>query len=136
MELFRTRRHGDMLSRSPDGKKLRFSEKLSRLKERLKNPEWRRYGGLLLAGKVLGVAAVLFVMVGGPILLSEGSKIVVHPAYAAEADAKDAPKADAPKADAPKDAPKADATAPAAPGTPAAPAAGAPASEPSTLGKP
>src|SRR5579875_4128936 len=41
---------------------LRFSEKLSRLAVRLRDPEWRRYGKLLIAGKVLGVAAVLLVM--------------------------------------------------------------------------
>ena len=36
--------------------------KVSRLGERLKDPEWRRYGGLLLAGKLLGIAAVFGVM--------------------------------------------------------------------------
>jgi ammonium transporter, Amt family len=42
--------------------KLSLSEKFSRLAVRLRDPEWRRYGGLLLAGKVLGVAAVLLIM--------------------------------------------------------------------------
>ena len=41
---------------------LLLSGKFSRLRERLRNPEWRRYGGTLLAGKVLGVGLVLAVM--------------------------------------------------------------------------
>ena len=42
--------------------KLSFSSKLSRLSERLKDPEWRRYGKLLLAGKFLGILAVFAIM--------------------------------------------------------------------------
>ena len=42
--------------------KLSLSEKFSRLAVRLRDPEWRRYGGVLLAGKLLGVAAVLMIM--------------------------------------------------------------------------
>ena len=34
--------------------KLSRSEKFSRLRQRLRNPEWRRFGGTLLAGKMLG----------------------------------------------------------------------------------
>ena len=45
-----------------EAKDLRFSEKLSRLAVRLRDPEWRRYGRALLAGKLMGVAAVLLVM--------------------------------------------------------------------------
>ncbi len=45
------------------GNKLSLSEKFSRLAVRLKDPEWRRYGRLLLAGKALGVALVLLVIV-------------------------------------------------------------------------
>jgi len=44
------------------GRRLSFSEKLSRLKVRLGQSEWRKYGTTLLAGKVIGVAAVLLVM--------------------------------------------------------------------------
>jgi Amt family ammonium transporter len=33
--------------------------KLARLRARLRDPEWRRYGGLLLAGKALGIATLL-----------------------------------------------------------------------------
>jgi ammonium transporter, Amt family len=45
-----------------EGKKLSFSEKASRLATRLRDPEWRRYGKLLLAGKMMGVALVLLIM--------------------------------------------------------------------------
>jgi ammonium transporter, Amt family len=51
-----------MSAKLQGGRKLSFSEKLSRLKVRLGQSEWRKYGTTLLAGKVLGVAAVLLVM--------------------------------------------------------------------------
>ena len=41
------------------GRKLSLSEKLSRLRTRLRDPEWRRYGTLLIAGKAIGLMAVL-----------------------------------------------------------------------------
>jgi Amt family ammonium transporter len=44
------------------GRKLSFSEKLARLRTRLKDPEWRRYGTLLFVGKALGVTAVLLII--------------------------------------------------------------------------
>ncbi len=40
-------------------RRLSYSEKISRLRNRLRNPEWRRYGKLLLVGKGAGVALVL-----------------------------------------------------------------------------
>ena len=43
--------------------RLSLSQKFSRLGRRLKNPEWRRYGGTLLGGKLLGLGVVLLVMV-------------------------------------------------------------------------
>jgi Amt family ammonium transporter len=43
-------------------KRITFAEKISRLRLRLKNPEWRRYGGTLLAGKGIGVALALAIM--------------------------------------------------------------------------
>src|SRR5690348_2391745 len=43
-------------------RKILLSEKISRLGVRLRNPEWRKYGGTLLAGKVLGVGLVLAIM--------------------------------------------------------------------------
>ena len=42
--------------------RLNFSDKLSRLRERMHSPEWRRYGYLLAAGKLLGIALVFGVM--------------------------------------------------------------------------
>src|SRR6266567_3989822 len=40
-------------------KRLTLSQKMSRLGVRLRDPEWRRYGGLLLTGKGLGVALLI-----------------------------------------------------------------------------
>jgi len=40
-------------------KRLTLSQKMSRLGVRLRDPEWRRYGGLLLIGKGLGVALLI-----------------------------------------------------------------------------
>ncbi len=51
-----------MLRKPQRERRLSLSEKVSRLIARLKEPEWRRYGGTLLAGKVVGVGAVLGVM--------------------------------------------------------------------------
>jgi Amt family ammonium transporter len=39
--------------------RLTFPQKLSRLATRLTEREWRRYGGLLIAGKMIGLASVL-----------------------------------------------------------------------------
>src|ERR1700674_2493329 len=51
------------MSGSPQyGKKLSLSEKLSRLAVRLRAPEWRRYGKLLFAGKLMGVGLTLVIM--------------------------------------------------------------------------
>ncbi len=46
------------------GPKLRFGEKLTRMGERLRDPEWRRYFKTILAGKALGIALLLAVVVG------------------------------------------------------------------------
>jgi Amt family ammonium transporter len=40
-------------------KKMSLSGKLTRLAVRLRNPEWRRYGALLLYGKLIGIALLL-----------------------------------------------------------------------------
>ncbi|HEU5234949.1 MAG TPA: ammonium transporter [Terriglobales bacterium] len=42
--------------------KLSLSAKFSRLARRLRDKEWRRYGGLLIAGKAVGLMAVLAVI--------------------------------------------------------------------------
>src|SRR6185369_10683912 len=44
------------------GTRLSLAQKFSRLLVRLRDPEWRSYGGTLLAGKVLGVGLVLAIM--------------------------------------------------------------------------
>src|SRR5579862_4483130 len=51
-----------MTSKQQDGRKLGFAQKLSRLGDRMHTPEWRRYGGALLVGKVAGVVLTLMVM--------------------------------------------------------------------------
>ena len=43
-------------------RRMSLSEKFSRLAVRLRNPEWRKYGGALFAGKGIGIALVLVVM--------------------------------------------------------------------------
>src|SRR5215469_12952474 len=42
--------------------RLTLSEKVSRLSTRMRNPEWRRYGGTMLGGKLLGLGVVLLLM--------------------------------------------------------------------------
>ena len=44
------------------GTSLSLSQKCSRLATRLREPEWRRYGATLLAGKVAGVGLTLLIM--------------------------------------------------------------------------
>src|SRR5579884_2213017 len=51
-----------MKAREHRDRKLSFSQKLSRLAVRLRSAEWRRYGKLLFAGKLLGVGLILVVM--------------------------------------------------------------------------
>src|SRR5690348_4950682 len=38
---------------------LTFQQKVTRLRGRLRDPEWRQYGMVLLAGKALGIALLL-----------------------------------------------------------------------------
>jgi ammonium transporter, Amt family len=54
-----TIRSCDMSVIAKEGKKLSLLEKLSRLATRLRDPQWRRYGGLLLGGKAMGLGMVL-----------------------------------------------------------------------------
>ena len=68
-----------------DGAKLTYREKFSRLTIRMRDPVWRRYGMLILAGKFIGVALLLAAMYLVPILIAEGPKIFSgSPAYAQE----------------------------------------------------
>jgi Amt family ammonium transporter len=46
--------------------KLSYAEKFSRLRLRLRDPEWRRYFKLIMAGKALGILMVLGLIVIGP----------------------------------------------------------------------
>lgn len=50
------------MSTIPRRTKLSMSEKFSRLARRLREPEWRRYGKLLLAGKAIGLGIVLLII--------------------------------------------------------------------------
>jgi Amt family ammonium transporter len=51
-----------MAGTSERKRKLSFSEKVSRLSVRLRDPEWRRYGSALILGKAAGMALVLAVI--------------------------------------------------------------------------
>src|SRR5580704_2288118 len=108
-----------------------LSKKFVRLGERMRDPEWRRYGKLLIAGKMFGFFMVFFLMIGLPHLISVAPKLFCGSVQAADADTKttDAKTADtkAPDAKAP-DAKAGDATTGTA--TPATPAAGAAAPAP------
>src|SRR3954451_22830560 len=44
-------------------KKLSLSAKIKRLRSRLRDPEWRKYGTLLLTGKLMGLAVLLTAVV-------------------------------------------------------------------------
>src|SRR5689334_21274893 len=52
-----------------DSKRLSLQQKLVRLRARMHDPEWRRYGKLLLAGKVLGVGLLVGLLLLTPELL-------------------------------------------------------------------
>src|SRR5580704_10799103 len=81
--------------------KLPLSQRLARLAGRLKDPEWRRYGRLLVLGKALGIGLVFLIMLGIPAILSVAPSLISGTANAQQADAK------------PADAAPADASAPA-----------------------
>jgi Amt family ammonium transporter len=95
-----------------EAKHLSFSQRIHRLGGRLRDPEWRRYGKLLLLGKLLGIGLTLFLMIGVPSLISVAPSLISGTANAQEPDAK---PADAAPVDAkPADAASAGAAAPAA----------------------
>ena len=50
------------MAKSRTEKRLTFAEKLTRLRGRLKDPQWRKYGGTMLGGKMIGVGLVLLIM--------------------------------------------------------------------------
>jgi ammonium transporter, Amt family len=67
-----------------DDRKLTFGAKCSRLGHRLRDPEWRRYGMLLLAGKMLGLCMLALMVTVGPRLPDIVSSLMSSPAYAAD----------------------------------------------------
>jgi len=52
-----------MLAISQEATKLSLSEKITRFAARLRDPDWRRYGKLLFAGKAIGVGVTLLFIV-------------------------------------------------------------------------
>src|ERR1700685_1354914 len=62
----RSRKSKPVVDVADDEVKLTWSEKYSRLRGRLKDPQWLRYGKLLLAGKFMGLAVVAAIVLGGP----------------------------------------------------------------------
>ena len=57
--------------RSKEAERLSFSQKVVRLGHRLSDPQWRRYGLTLMAGKFIALAILLFViLVAVPSILS------------------------------------------------------------------
>ncbi len=81
-------------------KKLTYSEKLVRFRARLRDPEWRRYGGLLLTGKAVGIGLVLLLMVGVPALMRVAPSVVVGTVHAQDSGAPAGEAAAAPAAEA------------------------------------
>src|SRR5205085_1353916 len=70
--------------------RLSFSSKLDRLAGRLKQPEWRRYAKLLIAGKLLGLAAVFGIMLAiqiAPNIIGSSTAVAQQAAPAAAAPA-------------------------------------------------
>ncbi len=63
------------LAAGPGGR-LTFSQKLHRLGARMKDPQWRKYFRIVLAGKAVGLILVLLLMVTLPKLMSAGSDVV------------------------------------------------------------
>src|SRR3989475_3421585 len=70
-----------MFARLQKGKKLPLAEKFTRLKIRLSDPEWRRYGKVLFAGKAVGVGLVL-------LIITVISSLFFGRVYAADAEVK------------------------------------------------
>jgi Amt family ammonium transporter len=88
------------------------SEKWLRIKSRLSDPEWRRYGALLFVGKMLGIAILMVGITMGPQFISQIPSLLCG---TAQAQTTDAPPAAAPAATSTDAAatPAADAAAPA-----------------------
>src|SRR6202021_465220 len=60
------------------GTRLSLSQKFSRLAVRLRKPEWRKYGAVLLAGKGIGIALV-FLVIGLVSVFAGGDAFAADP---------------------------------------------------------
>jgi ammonium transporter, Amt family len=68
-----------------EGTKLSLRQKFARLAGRMRDPEWRNFFGTIAAGKLLGIALVVFMVLALPSLLSAVPKFFSgHHAYAQE----------------------------------------------------
>ena len=70
---------------SPEASKLTYQEKFSRVAARLRDPQWRHYGMLLLVGKALGIAVLFGMITIGTTLIRSVSGTPVHAQQAAPA---------------------------------------------------
>jgi ammonium transporter, Amt family len=82
MSLLKRRAAGTRPHRSSEARALTYREKLSRLGARMRDPQWRDYGMMLLAGKTLGVALLLGI-VATPTLVRWATGTAVHAQEAA-----------------------------------------------------
>ena len=68
-----------------DDRKLSLTGKVRRLGQRLKDPQWRKFGRTVFMGKMLGLALVFVVMMGIPAAVTFVPKLFQsHTAYAAD----------------------------------------------------
>jgi len=68
-----------------ESEKLTLKGKFARLAGRMRDPEWRKYGMTLAAGKLLGLAIVMLMMLGIPALLKGPSAQAFAPPVVAQA---------------------------------------------------
>ena len=76
--LFKATRLRKISAARAKGESLSFSGKVDRLRGRLKNPEWRRYGAVLLAGKALGIVVLFAMIAAGTTLIRTMSGTPLH----------------------------------------------------------
>jgi Amt family ammonium transporter len=68
----------------PDGRKLCFSEKLSRLGVRMRDPQWRRFAMTIAAGKMLGLFLTFMAILLVPVALKVVPALLDGPAVKAD----------------------------------------------------
>jgi hypothetical protein len=78
------RRTGTALRRSAGTGELTYSEKFSRLAVRLRDPQWRSYGIVMLAGKMLGIAVLFGIIAAGTMVVRtvSGTPVYAQPTAA------------------------------------------------------